>query len=73
VISFPTATAKTVFEYLAPAMANDYGDYQARKDQVLAKGRAGFRKLALGWQAEERISEAKLGDIGGQIFDGRTS
>jgi len=60
-------------DYLAPAMANDYGDCQARKDQVLAKGRARFRKLALGWQTEERISEAKLGDIGVQIYDGRTS
>ena len=47
-ISFPTATAKTVFEYLAPAIANDYGDYQATKDQALAKGWARFRKLALG-------------------------
>jgi hypothetical protein len=54
-------------------MAKDYGDYQARKDQLLGKGRAWFKKLALGWQGEERISEAKLKDMGVQICDGRTS
>jgi hypothetical protein len=69
VIPFPTETAETVFEYLAPAMAKDYGDYQARKDRVLAKGRARFRKLALGWQAEERIWEARVHTV----YRGRAS
>ena len=54
-------------------MAEDYGDYQPRKDQLLGKGRAWCKKLALGWQGEERISEAKLKDVGVQICDGRTS
>ena len=60
-------------EHLPLAMAKDYGDYQPRKDQLLGKGRAWFKKLALGWQGEERISEAKLKDVGVQICDGRTS
>jgi len=60
-------------EYLPLAMAKDYGDYQPRKDQLLGKGPAWCKKLALGWQGEERIFEAKLKGSSVQIFDGRTS
>jgi len=58
-------------EYLPLAMAKDYGDYQQRKNQLLNKGRAWFKKMALTWQMEEWASEAKLKDIDVQICDGR--
>jgi len=38
-------------EYLPLAMAKDYGDYQPRKDQLLGKGPAWCKKLALGWRS----------------------
>jgi hypothetical protein len=45
-------------------MAKDYGDYRPGEDELLGKGPAWFKKLALGWQGEGRISEAKLKGVG---------
>ncbi len=57
-------------EYLPLAMAKDYCDYQQRKNQLLDKGRAWFKKLAIRWQTEDWVSEARLKDMDIQICDG---
>ncbi|RLB32025.1 MAG: MBL fold metallo-hydrolase [Deltaproteobacteria bacterium] len=57
---------------LPMAMAKDYGDYQQRKNQLIDKGRAWFKKMALRWKTEDWISEAGIQKMDIQICDGRS-
>jgi len=54
------------------AAGRDFGDYQARREELLAKGRAWFRKLAEGlWAKQPWIPELELGRTRVEFIDGR--
>lgn len=59
-------------EHLPIASAKDYGDYQRRKNQLLAKGRAWFEKLASMWRKERWVSESTLRSMRVYFADGRS-
>jgi len=54
------------------AAGREFGDYQARREELLAKGRARFRRLAEGlWAKRPWVPELELGRTRVEFVDGR--
>jgi len=54
------------------ASQKDYGDYSARKKELLEKGRKWFRKLCDKWTSNPWITEVKFEDLEIKFADGKT-
>ena len=54
------------------ASQKDYGDYSARKKELLEKGRKWFRKLCDKWTSNPWITEDKFEDLEIKFADGKT-
>lgn len=54
------------------AVSRDYGDYQARKEELLRKGKAWFEKMAEKWATGPWISEFEAGGVTVNFADGKS-
>ncbi len=58
-------------ESLPLASSRDYGDYSARKRELLEKGRKWFQKLCETWKSEKWVPEVKFQNLEVKFADGK--